>query len=256
MATWNEKLSDQLRDLNKIRNPNAGQLKRIKELKAIKAGGATTSNPIDKGTEGLGDTATNIDSFLDGIFGNLGPLDLSGAPKILGATDLASEGQAVYDASYGEATKNVERDRKQALMDKKQELANRGIPFSANENDLWTKATGGVDERFDALKTSAANNARLAKEDSIAKAQGISKTAHDAFVNEALAGYQSKLDAATTGAGVLQTLMQKYNIDQATAQEILNRKSAEKIAREANAARNRVSGGGGGGDTGGGFEIV
>lgn len=39
MAAWNEKLSDELKNLNLVKNPNAKQQARIAELKAIKASG-------------------------------------------------------------------------------------------------------------------------------------------------------------------------------------------------------------------------
>jgi hypothetical protein len=219
---------------------------------------------VDPGTDGLGDTAAGLDSYLDGIFGGLTPLDLSKAPKVLGAEDLAADRTRVYDASYAEGTKNLSRDQAMAMEEQKQELANRGIVYDpARQDSLYAKTTGAVNERFDSQRTSAANNARVAADASAQTAQGLSTTAHDSYVNDAVAGYTSQLNSATTAAGVLETLMKKYGLDQATAQEVLNRKSAEKIARETNAARNRPSGTSGGqqqsrpqAPAGGGFEIV
>jgi hypothetical protein len=62
MATWNEKLSDELRDLNKVKNPTSKQLARIKALKAIKAGKAatTTETAQTTGLTGVVDTKTGV----------------------------------------------------------------------------------------------------------------------------------------------------------------------------------------------------
>ena len=272
--TWNEGLSNELKKLNTMKNPSVQQKNRIAQLKGIKqtAGGVVRGGPVvqdpskmnpkvqDPGTVGAGDTAVTIDNFLDGVFGNFKPLDLSGAPKVLGQDDLAADRTKVYDASYNEATKNLARDEARTLEEQKQELANRGIPYDpSNPSSLYGKTVGAVTERFDANRTSAANNARLAADASAQTAQGLSKTVRDTYTGDAISQYESQLGAATTGAGVLQTLMQKYGLDQATAQEILNRKSAEKIARETNAARNRSSGSSGAAKapaSSGGFEII
>lgn len=62
MAAWNERLSNELRDLNKVQNPNSKQLKRIKELKAIKAGkSATTEQKQDPALTGVVSTTGTID---------------------------------------------------------------------------------------------------------------------------------------------------------------------------------------------------
>ncbi len=275
--TWNENLSNELKKLNTMRNPSVQQKNRIAALKGIKqsSGGVVRGGPVvqdpskadpkvqDPGTVGAGDTAVTIDNFLDGVFGNFKPLDLSGAPKILGQDDLAADRTKVYDVSYAEATKNLDRDQARALEEQKQELANRGIVYDpARADSLYSKTVGSVNERFDANRTSAANNARLAADASAQTAQGLSKTVRDTYTQDAISQYQSQLEAGTTGAGVLQALMQKYGLDQATAQEILNRKSAEKLAREANAAKNRGSGSSGSSGTtrapaaSAGFEIL
>ena len=268
---WNENLSNELKKLNGVKNPTPQQIQRIATLQGVKSSaGKKVSKPVvqdpskadpavqDPGTVGTGDTYTNVDQFLDGIFGNFKQLDLSGAPKILGQDDLAADRTKVYDASYNEATKFTDRDQARALEEQKQELANRGIVYDpARQDSLYAKTVGSVNERFDANKQSAANNARIAADSSAQTAQNLSKTVRDTYTNDAITQYESQLNAATTGSGVLQTLMEKYGLDQQTAQEILNRKSAEKIARETNRARNAGSSGSGApASSGGGFEIV
>jgi hypothetical protein len=79
----------------------------------------------DSGTTGLGDTGVTLDNFLENAISGLGTLDLSGAPKILNADDLASSRQSVYDSQLALSTRDFETDKARELEARKQELAER-----------------------------------------------------------------------------------------------------------------------------------
>jgi len=212
----------------------------------------------DPGTKGVGETGTTIDNFLNGLFENLGPLDLSGAPKILSTEDLSTARNQVWDSIYRQNTKDLDRQKALRMEETKQELAQRGIPIDFGDNNLYGRAIGDIDRDFDARDQAARDSANLQADQSLATLTGINNTNRDAFVKSAQAEYQSKLDAASTGGSVLNVMMQKYNIDRETAQKILDRKLAEKIAKMEDktkrAAIQKAGSGGGGG--GGGFNVV
>lgn len=198
----------------------------------------------DPGTQGLGDTGATLDSFLEGIFKNMQPLDLSGAPSILGANDLEGARTQAYESLYALNTRNLERNKARELEDQKQELANRGIPYTPGDAEsAYGKAIGGINERYDAEFQDAQNRAIAGAADYASNLAGINKTAQDAFMQQAMGQFQSQLDAASAGGNILNVLMSKYGVDQQTAQEALNRKMQEKIAR---ISASRKSGGGGG----------
>jgi hypothetical protein len=199
----------------------------------------------DPGTKGLGDTATTIDDFLEGIFKDLKPLDLSGAPKILSADDLAASRQGVYNSIYQQNTQDLQQNRQRDLEQQKQELANRGIPLNFGGEDLYSKSIADVNKRYDTMDLNARNMANVGADQSLVAQSQVNKTAQDAFLSNATEQFNSQLNAASVGGNVLQTLMQKFGISREEAQAALDRKSREKIAR-IGAAR---SGGGGGGTT-------
>lgn len=209
----------------------------------------TENGGVDPGTEGLGETATTIDNFLNDAFKNLEPLDLSGAPKVLTDNDLAASRQGAYQSIYDTSTQNLQRNKSRDLEAQKQELADRGIPYDpANPDSLYGKTVGSVNERYDQLYKDAENAANMGADQRLSTLAGVNATASDQFLKSAMAGYQSQLDAASTGGSILNTLMSKFGIDQQTAQNALNARTQKQIAQ----IRARQSGGGGGGgaDTG------
>lgn len=196
----------------------------------------------DPGTKGLGDTATTVDDFLEGLFKGMKPLDLSGAPKILGAEDLAASRQGVYNSIYQQNTQDLQQNRERDLEQQKQELANRGIPLNFGGEDLYSRSVADVNKRYDTLDLNARNAANVGADQSLVAQASVNKTAQDAFLANATEQFNSQLNAATTGGNVLQTLMQKFGISREEAQAALERKSREKIAR-IGAARSGGSGG-------------
>jgi hypothetical protein len=212
------------------------------------AGGAGKQQAAqDPGTKGLGDTATTVDDFLEGIFKDLKPLDLSGAPKILSADDLAASRQGVYNSIYQQNTQDLQQNRQLDLEQQKQELANRGIPLNFGGEDLYSKSIADVNKRYDTMDLNARNMANVGADQSLVAQSQVNKTAQDAFLSNATEQFNSQLNAASVGGNVLQTLMQKFGISREEAQAALERKSREKIARIGAA---RSGGGGGTTDTG------
>lgn len=213
----------------------------------------------DPGTKGTGDSYTAIDNFLEGIFRNIKPVDLSGAPKVLPYDNLLSSRQSVYDTIYRQNTQNLDRDKQRDLAAQKQELAERGIPinFDSNGNDLYSRSIDAINEGYATRDQQAKDAANAGADQSLQALSNVNEAANNAFVNNALSQYQSQLDTASTGANVLQTLRQKYGLDQQQAQHVLDNKLQEKIANMQNstqrlAINSKGNGGGGGGNNGNG----
>lgn len=259
--------------------PDDPEVKKLRNLKAASVGTPTDAPAVednpklgadgqpDPGTTGLGDTATSIDNFLEDIFGNIKPLDLSSAPGVLTEADVADQRKSTYESIYRQNTDGLADKRKQELEATKQELAERGIPinFSTDGSDLYSRSTNAVTKRYDDLDLKARDAANIAADQSVTSTINNSKTARDAFLEGATTEYRSKLDAAVTGGNVLSQLMDKYKVDQATAQAILDRKLQEKLGKwdkqTKMAAINKPTGGGGGGaakapSEAPGFEII
>lgn len=234
--------------------------------RAAKAGNAatntgtnTTTGTTTETTSETGNLDSTIDSFLEGIFGNLKPLDTSGAPKILTADDLEAQRQTTQDALYRQRTQNLERNRGRDLEAQKQELAERGIPLNfandpSNPNNLYARAIGDVNDRYNALDREAMDAAITGADQRMATEASVNKTAYDAFMSNAQANYQAQLDAAAAGTNALQVLTTRYGISRDEAQRILDRKMQEKIAKLQSETTKYVAGlsHSGGGNNGGG----
>lgn len=205
----------------------------------------------DPGTEGTGDTYAAADSFLEGLFKDFKQLDLSGAPKVLTDNDLLATRQGAYQSIYDTATKDLEKRKAQDLEAQKQELANRGIPFDpANPESLYGRTIGDVQNRYDTLYQDAMNQANLGADTRLQALVNANTAASDAFMNQAKSQYQSQIDAILASSNALQTLMEKYGIDEAKARQIIENKSREKMAKIAARGSGGGGGGGGGEDTG------
>lgn len=220
------------------------------------ATGTGTTTGTTTGTES-GTLDSTVDDFLEGIFGNIKPLDTSGAPQILTAEDLASQRQSTQDALYRQNTKDLETRRSRDLEAQKQELANRGIPLNfasdpSNPNNLYARSLADVNNRYDTLDQQAKDAAITGADQRMAAEAGVNKTAYDAFMTNATNNFQSQLDAAAAGTNALQVLTARYGISRDEAQKILDRKMQEKIAKLQSETTKYVankahSGGGGGG---------
>lgn len=242
---------------NRPKDPQIAKLQAIKNKVAQNPGGGADADP---GTTGLGDTGTTIDNFIDGVFKDLKPLDLTGTPKILGADDLQAERQSVYDSVYRQSTKDFERQKQLRMEETKQELAQRGIPIGFGDDNLYGQAIGDIERDFDAKYQAAMDSANVQADQSLATLSGVNNQNRDSFMKAAMAQYQAQLDAASAGGSILSVLMQKYGIDKDEAQKILDRELTKKIAKDdynaKMAAVNKSGGGGGGGGGGDGFNIT
>lgn len=166
--------------------------------------------------------------------------------------------QKAEEAAYGTLTRYMDRDMDRDLEAKKQELANRGIPynpaseFDPNAKDLWGKTMGAVRENYRAQKDNAAYNSILAGN----TAFGTDSTALNAFINSAVnasGAYSGNFNpyqaTQTDRSGISQDVMnltaqqfmQKYGIDKNAAIE------REKIQASKEIASKQSAGGGGGG---------
>jgi hypothetical protein len=201
----------------------------------------------------------SIDEFLDAALDGLGTLDLSGAPALLSEGDVKAQHQAAKDALYAEETKYLDRNRLRQVEEAKQDMAMRGIPynpaeaFDPNSKDLYGRTMGAIEENYSAESASALNRAETGADDRMLKQTSANIASRNSFADNAVKGFYSKIDSLNAGGSLLQTMMQKYGIDQETAQRILDRKSNERIAKAG--LRARGGGGDGGGSTAG-FEIV
>lgn len=196
----------------------------------------------DPGTTNTGDSYTAIDNFIENAINNLEPLDLSGAPKILGADDLAGSRQSAYDSLYKQGTQNLERDRGRDLEAQKQELAQRGIPinFDSGGGDLYSKSVNSVNERFDARDAAARDAANVGADARLATLANVNSQASQAFLNNATSKFQSQIDALATSGNLINELMTKYGIDRQEAINKIKIKSDERISKL------KASGGGSG----------
>lgn len=231
---------------------------------------ADTAGEVDVGTEGLGETAISIDEFIRNAISGLGTggVDLSGQPELLAEGDAMAGRQQVYDAALRQRTANFERDKARQLEAKKQEMAERGIPYSPgsdpnNPDNLYDRTIGAVEEDYRIRQREAEDAATLAADQSYATRIAGNTQQRNSFLEAALGGYNSKLESAATAGGLLNQVMQKYNIDQTTAQQILDRELTANVeAEKAKIARQALKPSGGGTTTkkptasSGGFEIV
>ncbi len=210
------------------------------------------------GTPSTGGPATieSVESFLGRMLDQLGPMDLSGAPRLLNEGDITRTRQEAQDALFNENTQFLERNRQRDLAEVKQELANRGIPFNPtatfdpNTKDLYGRTIGAVNEGFRADQQRALDQARIGADQRISTLVDTNRKQYDQFVDRATREMESKLSSTGAGTSILNQLMQKYGIDKSAAESALTRASNERIARQ------RAAGSGGGGGGGGGFEII
>ena len=210
-------------------------------------GGKKQKEKVDPGTKGTGDTYQSADAFLDSLFQGFQPLDLSGAPKVLTADDLAAQRQSVYQSMYQTDTEGFDKKRADAIEAKKQELANRGIPMGtlANDpNDPYANAIADINTQYDQAEQRAKNAANIGADQSLLSYVGANTAAADAFTKNAVAQYQGQLDAMSTTGSIITDLMQKYGLDQARATALLQMKTQKEIAR---IQASRPTGGSGGG---------
>lgn len=200
---------------------------------------------VDPGVKGAGNSYAAADSYVNGLIGQLQPLDLSGAPKVLSADDLAGQRGSVYQSLYGTSSQNDAEQKAKDLASTQQNLAERGIPFDAasdptNPNNLYGNTIKDINTQYDQKDQQEKNAANAGADSSLSTYVNVNLAAHSAFTSDAEAKVGSQLDQLSGAGSILNTLMQKYGIDAQTAQGILSSNTSKYIANQ----NNKTSGGG------------
>lgn len=160
-----------------------------------------------------------------------GAVDLTGAPDLVGAEDLSGDVNAARDAAYGYITKDYASQKANDVEAKKQELANRGIPYDPNPDSLWGRSMKELDNRYQSMDDQAKNQAIASGNAILGTESQVSTNAYDAFI-KAL-GIKSTAD------------LTKYGIDKDFVAKMKQIAATKQI--EANKL-NKPSGGGGSSD--------
>ena len=138
-------------------------------------------------------------------------LDLTGMPTISSTGDLQADRATDESAIYGDLTKNLARNKATDLEAQKQELAERGIPYTPGDTtSAYGKAIQGVTDQYTKLDEDAQNQARIQSTQDMATTEGTQANAQNAFLTQALAKANYPLNALNTlsGSSQLQTLLQ------------------------------------------------
>jgi hypothetical protein len=182
--------------------------------------------------------AQNIEAFVNSIFDNAKPLDLSGAPQILTDNDLLKTRQGAYDSLLSSSTETFERDKARDMEAQKQELAQRGIPYDPSDpSSLYGRTVGGVNERYDGMYRQAKDAANIGADSRLSALVGANTAANDAFTQRAMAEFESQWTA-------MEPALAKYGIDEEKKLALKKIQADKWIAKIA--ARSRGGSGGGG----------
>lgn len=139
-------------------------------------------------------------------------------------------GNRVNDAVFAKLTRNMDRDKAREREQLQQELYNRGIPLDANDKQ-YSAQMGALDERYDAQKEAAMNNALIYGGQEASRYFNMADTTRKTNLGE----FNALKDPTYTNM----TAAEKLAYDQLNEQR-RSSKAAEDIARQ-NARR---SGGG------------
>lgn len=246
---WDAKKAARLKYLLKYR-PNDPQVAVLKKMQAASGG---TVKGQDIGEKGLGDTGVTVDDFLEGVFKNFQPLDLSGAPKVLAGDDFNTQRQSIQDAIYNESTKYLDADKQKDLDRAKQEASDRGVPIDDRDNSAYMKLINPINRQYSADKQSALNSAIITADSRMKSMSDVNTNQFNAFMTSALAKYNSQLDAAAKAADVMSVLVNKYGMSRDAAQKAIDSARNKKLQEEgfknnidvANIQANARRGGGG-----------
>lgn len=166
-----------------------------------------SSNPADVGIQVGSGSNSAIDE--NAIMG--------GAPKLFGADDLLGEAGKVRDANYAYLSRDFAQNKATEIENKKQELANRGIPYSDDPNSPYGKAIREIDTRYSDLDAQARNQAIAGGNDTISTFSNAAKGNFDSFLSGVL--------------GLTDAELKNKGLNQADIQQLRALKSNERIAR-------------------------
>lgn len=184
-------------------------------------------------------------AHVESLLGQIQPLDLSGAPKVLSADDLAGQRGSVYQSLYGTSSQNDAEQKSKDLAAANQNLAERGIPFDVasdptNPNNLYGNTIKDINTQYDQKDQQEKNAANSGADSALSTYVNANVAANQAFAQNAGQQFQSQLDTLSGAGGILGTLTSGYGIDAQSAQNILNNATSKYIANQ----NNKTSGGG------------
>ena len=233
--TWNESLSNELKNLNNTRNLTKQQKARIATLKGIKAQKPRkTAVAVDPTNTSVNDNIQKDGSITDpeGL--------LKQAPKTFDPSDPYYQNlyKTTYQNNYDLLTTGLDKRQAREMEDAKQEAANRGLVYDpGNRESAYGRAVGGVSDRYDQLYQTAGQQATNAANDQYMGQGGLANSGHTAFMQSVLGISAADAQAIANG----------------TASEAVKLDYKAKMA----AVNKKPSGGGSSGskDSGGGFDV-
>ncbi len=159
--------------------------------------------PIVKQTAGgaAGNANNAAQNILAGYMAN--PTDFNAMPDVYTAGDFEGTRKSVGDAIYNNSTRYLQQDQDTAMSSAKQELANKGIPYSDDPNSAYQRGLANVNRRFDAERQAARNDA---------EAQTTSQMATNSDVQmNALTGGITKANGGLNQAGAMGTVASQFS---------------------------------------------
>lgn len=111
-----------------------------------------------------------------------GVIDLTGAPEVRGGSEIMGDAQK---ASYDYITKDYATNKAQKIEAKKQELANRGIPYNPDPNSLYGRSISEIDKEFQSMDDQAKNQSFTAGVDATSTLSGADMNASESFLKGA-----------------------------------------------------------------------
>lgn len=88
--------------------------------------------------------------------GSVGDLAQEFMKSFMGSGDWATEQKRYEDAAYADLTQNTERDKAREMEAQKQELANRGLPYTPGDTEsAYGSAIQGIDEKYKSYQDQA-----------------------------------------------------------------------------------------------------
>jgi len=208
-----------------------------------------------------GSLQATLDQFIAalGNYSKQGPLDLSGAPKILQTGDVQDEFTSAADANYNYITKDYEQQKQREMESARQELANRGIPLGSK---LYDKTLNDINTKYQGMYDQAKNQGIMAGNQTLSTITGIQSGARDSYVDSQTKMHNSGLSDAAALSGIASGFKQTatpYAGGQSNLspqlQALLGQISEADLKKLTIELSKRNSGGGGGSSSTGGFAI-
>ena len=167
-----------------------------------------------------------------GIDVNAGAIDENkvseNLPQLYGAEDLTGQADKTRDANYSYLTRDFAKNKDLEIQAKKQELANRGIPYSDDPSSPYGQAVAAIDQKYSDLDSQARNQSIATGNATISTLGGLAQGNYSAMLGGLL--------------GMTDAELKKYGIDQDTMTKLKSIAAEKQIA----AQKAKQSGGGSG----------